>query len=1223
MFSIIQRIASKVLWTESPSINEEDDAESSENEEIITEKSSDNKVILSREVLDFVNELSQIQPEESEVTEEPQLNVIDRDKGCFYKTGIVSRVTEQLILIENKYTCEAKYVVPTNLKVGDEVYYLAYKVNENEELKVRRVERRVDKLWDESDHNDDDENNQNFSIQMSSLKRQPNCYDDDDENEILPLKSHTDQVIESRDIHQRTVVTKVIGRKAREVFLENVNISVNLNNAHCDFIPYIGDWVKLDCVVEVDESNPNLEGEIMEITSMKPQRQINKVGKITEYDEFKEVGSVNKDIVFNKSSCASGYLPFKDDTVIVQAIESDQSIGKRWRALKVVPIEEQSSKHIVLDVHPQVQMPEEQLLELIKDKESVEITNNINITLEAKEEKDFEVVIRNDSNIKLMLQSCSFSRKRYQSQIIVLFPKKEESRIPIHPGTQLTCTFRCRGKLVGDSEEIIIFKFRKSSLYFQVGRIVKITVKSITSATQQANSNGPTNQREAPKHLSILELEDNGEYIKGVKPYAPAKFITNKTIVPRIPKTLWTLINTIDIENKSRIEAQGFLEEGVPVLSQPLSFNNYKLRFGYLLFLEQIAMVQDLRRYDMASAILIRSGEYLSLNVPGLVEKRPSLIVGDRIIVSFKWSRKTDNQYEGYIHKIRSSDIFVKFDESFHQTYGGEDCAVHFKGSTSVVNRCHTALGEVVKKLGEQFLFPTRVIEKEPQYNIIDEHDNKENTEHNTNEKDEDEITTENANEKILNLMKNKRIEWFNKSLNIYQKEAVKNVLKGVARPLPYVIFGPPGTGKTITLCETILQITSLLPDSRILIATPSNSSANLIAERLLDSNVLKPGDLVRLIAFSYLNSDSVPEKLLPYCVTADIAAEGSRIHVNIDDPRGCKTNVTLSVLVRYQIIIGTCSALGIIYNMGVSPGHFTHVLIDEAGQASEPEIMIPLSLVHAESTQVILAGDPKQLGPVNQSRLASYFGLSESFLVRLLQQFPYKRDEQGFEFGYDPRLITKLRMNYRSLPGLLELPNRLFYEAELIPMVHPEESEEALLLESLSDMLPQGRLGSPPAIVFHGIDGKNEQDTESPSWYNPQEATQVYIYLMELYNKGIKPEDIGIITPYTKQVHHIRSLLSELDTEIPKVGSVEEFQGQERKIIILSVVRTSDAEVGVDVRHALGFISSTERLNVAITRARSLLIIVGCPRLLKKDIHWRSVLEYCITSRAYIGVDY
>jgi hypothetical protein len=94
---------------------------------------------------------------------------------------------------------------------------------------------------------------------------------------------------------------------------------------------------------------------------------------------------------------------------------------------------------------------------------------------------------------------------------------------------------------------------------------------------------------------------------------------------------------------------------------------------------------------------------------------------------------------------------------------------------------------------------------------------------------------------------------------------------------------------------------------------------------------------------------------------------------------------------------------------------------------------------IHTSSGQVVLAGDPLQLGPVVLSLLASSMGLAESFLSRLLQHFPYQRDPQGFPHtdGYNPRLITRLSLNYRSVPEILSLPNSLFYNSYLQPQVH------------------------------------------------------------------------------------------------------------------------------------------------------------------------------------------
>lgn len=111
-------------------------------------------------------------------------------------------------------------------------------------------------------------------------------------------------------------------------------------------------------------------------------------------------------------------------------------------------------------------------------------------------------------------------------------------------------------------------------------------------------------------------------------------------------------------------------------------------------------------------------------------------------------------------------------------------------------------------------------------------------------------------------------------------------------------------------------------------------------------------------------------------------------------------------------------------------------------------------------------------------------------------------------------------------------------------------------------------------------------------------------------------------MTSFNKQIQQIRLLLNEAEFDIPKLGTVEEFQGQEFNIVLLSVVRSTDNLVQNDVAHNIGFICSPRRLNVALTRAQTLLIIIGNPNVLSKDSYWRSVLSYCIENEAYCGCE-
>ncbi|XP_017797933.1 PREDICTED: probable RNA helicase armi [Habropoda laboriosa] len=1181
---------------------------------------------------------------------------------CYYKTGNITLIATDYIVIDDFYVCDAVNILIKNLKVGDRVYYLASQDNEKE-YKIKKIISVIPDSWD---------------------------------NDVTDFEAN---IVEPQSL-TKCVIGKVIERKNRLLVVEPNNISVDLNTVQSEFIPVIGDWLKLESKVEINENSDNLNEEISEVKKIEPLRSKLDIGTISSYDPIKEIGIIGKDTVFNKRICDSGYIPCVGDKVISDSIESDQGIYT-WRSLTVAPILQISGKETKLPALCNTLVTKKNLKKLAKNKYDIIISDNLNIVLNVLEEANVTVTIENVGNTAHVLHRGCFMIKKAHSQLTLIQPTNPNTVSVLNPSDTLTYIFKCTAKFIGTSKELFIFNFKS----FEIGRVFNITVKPKTIQNKSYCKSNNINFNKCC--LPDLDEWNQDTYIPGIRPCRPPSFIKVRNATFKVPKYYWDIISQCINEKKSQTECEYDIGNSIPYLLNRLCFESYKDRFHALLYLEEIAQTINMQQYNIESTIMRRSGEYLVMQVPGLAEKRPSLIIGDRAIVSFKWdsSQGKLKKYEGFIHKVANLQIFLKFNHKFQQEYNYEDCQVTFKCSQSTIQRCHNAINMAVHRLGLNFLFPTHVIEKESQLNLeeFEEKDkpifkkvthqrtdsvssessctsttstsNKSNSttksftkmsvaqrlfnvkpikknrevpiKSNTATKDnqcievknETNINTNSINtllensketsidscnaelKPFISQVRKRKLIWFNKNLNHYQKEAVRNILKGHARPLPYVIFGPPGTGKTITLCETILQILSTIPESRMLIATPSNSSANLIAERLVDSGVLKPSDMVRLIAYHYLGSDSIPNKLLPYCATAELADE-TTIEKTKYNGVGPRLNCTMNVLGRHRITIGTCISLGILYNMGFPRGHFSHVLVDEAGQATEPEIMIPLNFIHSDYGQVVLAGDPLQLGPVVQSRIAKNFGLDESFLSRLLRHFPYQRDPNGFEAQYDSRLVTKLVINYRSLPEILELSSSLFYDSELVTQVSCKKSKEARLLQTLAAELPK-RKNSPPAMIFHGVNGENCKDNDSPSWYNLEEATQVYLYLLKLYKCGLSPDDIGIITPYQKQVIQIRELLMELDVELPKISSVEGFQGQERNVIIISAVRSSINFVNEDIKHSLGFVACPRRLNVAITRARALVIILGNPTLLAQDPYWRSVLIYCINQDSYTGCSF
>ena len=241
-------------------------------------------------------------------------------------------------------------------------------------------------------------------------------------------------------------------------------------------------------------------------------------------------------------------------------------------------------------------------------------------------------------------------------------------------------------------------------------------------------------------------------------------------------------------------------------------------------------------------------------------------------------------------------------------------------------------------------------------------------------------------------------------------------------------------------------------------------------------------------------------------------------------------------------------------------------------------------TLKFLRASQVVLGGDPKQLGPVIHSPEAKKHGLSTSLLERLLSRPMYAKSTNG----YNPKYIIMLEQNYRSHALLLQVPNTLFYDGAL------QACGDAMITDCRLQWEGLPRRGVP--LSWHGVEGKEDREGKSPSWFNADEAVCVLKHVTSLMRMrpDCKQENIGIITAYNKQVHKITRLLEMHDLGAIKVGSVETFQGQERQIIIVSMVRSSLDFLSFDVKHNIGFLDNPKRFNVAGTHNTSECTTLG-----------------------------
>ncbi|THU88773.1 P-loop containing nucleoside triphosphate hydrolase protein [Dendrothele bispora CBS 962.96] len=514
---------------------------------------------------------------------------------------------------------------------------------------------------------------------------------------------------------------------------------------------------------------------------------------------------------------------------------------------------------------------------------------------------------------------------------------------------------------------------------------------------------------------------------------------------------------------------------------------------------------------------------------------------------------------------------------------------------------------------------------------------------------------------------------WIDGGLNEEQREAAK-AIAFYQSPVPYLISGPPGTGKTRTIVETVHQILRVQPEACILLCAPSNPATDTLALRL--GKVLKPHEMLRLNdenrtfaevpdgirQFCYVDNDkfALPpwKQLMSYRVVITCCLDA-----NILVSAQC-TNTTLGVLEDHAMGSIHPHRLGNRMRHQVVP-HWTHLLIDEAAQGSEPELLIPISVVltrpelleqakektkkqqqHARrasvsfnyhplalTPQLVLCGDPNQLGPIIVSDEARAHELDVSLLERLFERPLYADHSEarskvvvnknmqsppnGVEnhhYGKPFKPFANLVKNYRSHPAILMPPSAMFYNDSLEPFATNGYISW--------DRLPNSTF----PVVFLGCDSKEEDVSERATWYNPGEIACVVDTITSMMKDASKcsplltPDQIGVMAPWREQVWKMREALRKVGLGMVDVGSVEDYQGREKRVIIISCVRSSARFLKEDGEKGIGLVFEKKRMNVAITRAKELLVVIGNGELLKRDPYWKGFLQFALRNKLYVG---
>ncbi len=434
------------------------------------------------------------------------------------------------------------------------------------------------------------------------------------------------------------------------------------------------------------------------------------------------------------------------------------------------------------------------------------------------------------------------------------------------------------------------------------------------------------------------------------------------------------------------------------------------------------------------------------------------------------------------------------------------------------------------------------------------------------------------------------RFPWLNPS----QEHAVNEVLraKDVA-----IVHGPPGTGKTTTLVEAIYE--TLRRESQVLVCAQSNMAVDWISEKLVDRGVavLRIGNPTRvndkMLSFTYERRfESHPDYPQLWSIRKAIRELRSQKkrpdswHQKMDRLKSRATELELRIRSSLfgEARVVACTLTGAA-NRVLEGEKYSTLFIDEAAQALEAACWIAIR----KAGRVVFAGDHCQLPPTVKSIAALKGGLGKTLMERIVEQ--------------KPQVVTLLKVQYRMNEQIMHFSSDYFYHGEV--ETAPEVSHRGILDYDVPMMW----------IDTADVDGKEEFVGESFGRINRAEA-ELTLHTLELYFQKIGKQrildesiDVGIISPYRAQVQLLRKMIRAREFFRPyrhmiSVNTVDGFQGQERDVVLISLVRSNE---GGDI----GFLRDLRRMNVAITRARMKLIILGSGQTMTSHPFYGRLHEY------------